>query len=262
MEEGGGRQTLKHLSLMLNSVKWLSMPNDIPWTEIVLGAVVTIPIIGCLVCWAISRTPESSSLPGSRLKADSDIQEHIKEVLRKIDPLDSLYFDVSVSRHLLEEGNPTKALEWLDPNHALGELKKAVNGKFFTPLEFDEIGSSIIKIKEAVDGGRLPEAHAIIVPLQNRLAEKAYLTFKELDPIPQGYLDGRFEGARERKVAEWTAKGYPAALIEKTLKWADEWARGIARRFIKEPTMRAQVAETLYPEALELSERFIEAMAK
>lgn len=238
------------------------MPDEFPWAEALITAVVTIPIVGCVACWAISHFSQPRSLPGSRMKAEESVEEHIREVLRKIDPLDSLYFDVSVARHFLDEGKESSALEWLDPNHALGELKKAVNGKFFTALEFDEIGSSIIKIKEAVDGGRSPEAHAIIVPLQNRLAEKAYLTFKELDPIPQGYLDGRFEASREKKVEEWKAKGYPDALITKTLKWADEWARGIARRFIKDPTMQTQVAETLYPEALELSERFIEAMAK
>jgi len=51
-------------------------------------------------------------------------------------------------------------------------------------------------------------------------------------------------------------------LIEKGLKWGNEWARGIARRFIKDPALQTQVAETLYPESLALSERWIEAMAK
>lgn len=238
------------------------MTDDVPWAAIAVGALFAIPIIGGLLYLAASRLSTNSGLGGSRMKQDGDVEEHIREVLRKIDPLDSLYFDVSVARHLMEEGNHAKALEWLDPQHALGELKKGFNIKLLTSAEFDDVGDKIIKIKEAVTGGRATEAHAIIVPLQNRLAEKAYLTFKELDPIPPGYLDGRFETARERKIAEWRAKGYPQGLIDKTLKWADEWARGIARRFIKDPAMQTTVAETLYPEALELSERFIEAMAK
>ena len=67
---------------------------------------------------------------------------------------------------------------------------------------------------------------------------------------------------REKKVAEWRAKGYSQGLIKETLKWADKWSRGIAKRFIKDPVTRAQVEKSLYPESLELSERFIEAMAQ
>jgi len=239
------------------------MSDDYSWIPLaIVGAAAAFPFVCVGVYYLVSQPPTTSTLEGSRMKTEQEVHEHIREVLRTIDPLDSLYFDVSVSRHMLEEGNTAKALEWLDPNHALGELKKALNAKLLSPIEFDAVGENIIKIKSAVDGGRLAEAHAIIVPLQNRLAEKAYLTFKELDPIPEGYLDHRYEKSRETKVAEWRAKGYPEALIEKTLKWADEWARGIARRFIKDPIMQSQVAETLYPEALELSSRFIEAMAK
>lgn len=200
-------------------------------------------------------------LKGSRLKS-AEISEHAREVLKEIDPIDSLYFDVSVARHMLEEGNSDKAKEWLDPNHALGELKKSYQSKFLDPAEFDEVGGDIIKIKDALDGGRTAEAHAIIVPLQNKLAERAYLTFKELDPIPEGYIDGRYEAAREQIVAEWRTKGYHEALIEKGLKWGDAWAKGIAQRFIKDPALQTQVAETLYPESLELSARWIEAMMK
>jgi hypothetical protein len=98
--------------------------------------------------------------------------------------------------------------------------------------------------------------------LQERLAEKAYTTFKELDPIPGEYIDGRFEAIREKKIAEWKTRGYPEGLIEKALKWGDEWARGVARRFVRDPVLRAQVEESLYPESLALSERWIEAMVK
>lgn len=238
------------------------MTDDFPWVPVAVGLAFAIPILSGLAYLTYSSLSSSSKVKGSRMKSDGDVEDHIKQVLRKIDPLDSLYFDVSVARHSLEEGKESDALEWLNPDHALGELKKGLTSKLLTSIEFDGIGEEILKIKKAIGEGRAAEAHAIIVPLQNRLAEKAYLTFKELDPIPDGFLDHRYETARETKVAEWRAKGYPQGLIDKTLKWADEWARGIARRFIKDPVMQAHVAETLYPEALELSTKFIEAMAK
>lgn len=243
------------------------MSDDFPWI-VIIGAITAIPIVGAvysLVSSSLQPKEESpgGTLVGSRMNPQSEeVKEDIREILRKIDPIDSLYFDVSVARHLLEEGNHAKALEWLDSNHALGELKKSYNANFLTSIEFDKVGQDIIDIKNAVSGGQLAEAHRMIVPLQERLAEKAYTTFKELDPVPDGYIDGRYESAREKKVAEWKAKGYPEALIGKTLKWADEWSKGIAARFIRDPVMRAQVEESIYPQALELSSRFIEAMAK
>lgn len=244
------------------------MSDDFPWVTVIVGAVASIPLIGAIYSLVTSSLQHKEErLGGSRMTSSSDVKDEIKEILRKMDPIDSLYFDVSVARHLLEEGNTVvpdvaKVLEWLDPQHALGELKKSYNAKFLTSIEFDKVGQDVIDIKNAISGGQLAEAHRIIVPLQERLAEKAYTTFKELDPVPNGYIDGRYESAREKKVAEWKAKGYPEALIEKTLKWANEWARGIAARFIRDPVMRAQVEESLYPQALELSEKFIEAMAK
>jgi len=232
-----------------------------PWVIYLIGAIAAIPIVGGLYCLVTSSLPAGRSLSGSRMKP-GEVKEEVKEILRKIDPIDSLYFDVSVARHHLEEGETQKALHWLDPNHALGELKKSLQSGLLTPIEFDKVGEAIIKIKDAVDSGRLAEAHALIVPLQEKLAEKAYTTFRELDPVPEGYINARYEEARKRVVEEWRAKGYSEGLIEKALLWADEWTKGIARRFIKDPVMRATVEETLYPEALALSTRWIEAMVK
>ncbi len=233
------------------------------WLVPIMAATATVAAVPIIVLSDLSnRSGRRASIGGSRLKLAGAVSEEVKEILRKMDPVDSLYFDVSVARHILEEGDHAKALEWLDPNHALGELKRSLNAKLLTPIEFDKVGEDICKILDAVKAGNTAEAHAIIVPLQESLAEKAYTTFKALDPVPDGWLNSRYEAPRERKVAEWRAKDYPEGLIEKTLKWADEWSRGIARRFIKDPTLRAQVEESLYPEALELSERFIEAMAK
>jgi len=233
------------------------------WPLPVLAAVATASAVPIMILASLTDGGgRRGVIGGSRLKIEGAVSDETKEILRKMDPIDSLYFDVSVARHLLEEGDNFRALEWLDPNHALGELKKSIVAKFLTPTEFDEVGEDIIKIKTAVDSGRMGEAHALIVPLQELLAEKAYTTFKELDPVPNGWINGRYEATREKKVTEWRAQGYNEGLIEKTLKWADEWSRGIARRFIRDPVMRTRVEETLYPEALELSDNFIEAMAK
>ena len=233
------------------------------WPLPILAAVATVSAVPIIILANLADgSGRRGSIGGSRLKTEGAVSDEVKETLRKIDPIDSLYFDVSMARHLLEEGDNSRALEWLDPNHALGELKKSIIARLLTPIEFDKVGEDIIKIKTAVDSGRMAEAHAIIVPLQELLAEKAYTTFKELDPVPNGWIDGRYESSRERKVAEWRAQGYNEGLIEKTLKWTDGWVKGIARRFIRDSTLRAQVEATLYPEALELSEKFIEAMAK
>lgn len=233
------------------------------WPLPVLAAIATVSAVPIIILVSIADgRRRGESIGGSRLKTGESISDEVKEILRKMDPVDSLYFDVSVARHLLEEGDHAKALEWLDPNHALGELRKSMAANLLTHIEFDKVGEDICKVGSAVKSGNIAEAHAIVVPLQELLAEKAYTTFRDLDPVPGAYINSRYETTRERKVAEWRAKGYHEGLIEKTLKWADEWCRGIARRFIRDPVMRAQVEETLYPEALELSEKFIEAMAK
>ena len=224
-----------------------------------VATVVAVPLI--IVIDSLLDKPEKGLVSGSRLKQESAVGDDIKDILVKMDPIDSLYFDVSVARHLLEEGDSTRAREWLDPN-ALGELKKSYQAGFLTPIEFDKIGEDIVKIGQAINGGKTVEAMTIIVPLQQMLAEKAYTTFKELDPIPDGYLDGRYEAAREKKVVEWRAKGYDEGLIEKALKWSDEWSRGIAAFIFKDPTMRKSAEELIYPRGLEHSERWIEAMAK
>ena len=211
------------------------------------------------------------SIGGSRLVTEGIVSDEVKEILRKIDPIDSLYFDVSVARHFLEEGDNARALEWLDPRNALGELKRSYSAGLLTEDEFNKIGQNIIDIQKALPTfpmplsdheWRVPAALAIITPLQQMLAEKAYTTFRELDPVPDDWIDGRYEATRERKVAEWRAQGIAEGLIEKGLKWGNEWARGIAQRFIKDPTLRAQVAESLYPESLTLSEKWMTAMAK
>jgi hypothetical protein len=54
-------------------------------------------------------------------------RKRAKECLDKIDPLDSIAFDVGVARHAMEEGDYKRARTWLDGNHAAGEFRKAID---------------------------------------------------------------------------------------------------------------------------------------
>jgi hypothetical protein len=190
--------------------------------------------------------------------------EVVREIMMELDPVDSLYFDISVARHSLEEADLTRAKRWLDANHALGELHRAIRLGFISPTEGDALTKEINEAVKLIEEAKPTEASRKIIDLQSKTGEIAYSAiatrFKQKGLDPPQRIDTRFEPIREKKVAEWKAKGYPPGLIEKALTWAEEWARGIARRFVKPPELAATVAETIYPEALELSEKWIEAM--
>jgi hypothetical protein len=203
---------------------------------------------------------------GSRSTETSAVSsEAVKEIMRELDPVDSLYFDVSVARHSLEEADLARAKRWLDANHALGELHRAVRLGFIGPSEGEALAREISEAVKLIEEAKSTEALRKIIDLQSKTGEKAYSAiaerFKQRGLDPPQVIDTRFEPLREKKVAEWRAKGYPPGLIEKGLLWAEEWARGIATRFVKPPELAARVAETIYPEALELSQKWIEAMA-
>jgi hypothetical protein len=190
--------------------------------------------------------------------------EVVREIMRELDPVDSLYFDISVARHSLEEGDLTRARRWLDVNHALGELHRAIRLGLIGSVEGSTMEKEIAEVVKLIDEAKTQEAFKKLVDLQSKTGELAYSAiayrFKERGLDPPQRIDARFEPIREKKISEWKAKGYPPGLIEKALTWAEEWARGIARRFVKPPELAATVAETIYPEALELSEKWIAAM--
>jgi hypothetical protein len=205
-------------------------------------------------------------LGGSRSTEGGAVSsEAVREIMRELDPVDSLYFDISVARHSLEEADLTRAKRWLDANHALGELHRAIRLGFISPSEGDVLTREINEVVKLIEEGKLTEASRKIIDLQSKTCEIAYSAiaerFKQRGLDPPQVIDARFEPLREKKVAEWKAKGYAPGLIEKALLWAEEWSRGIARRFVKPPELAARVAETIYPEALELSQKWIEAMA-
>jgi len=204
---------------------------------------------------------------GSRSTGSGEVSsEAVKEIMRELDPVDSLYFDISVARHSIEEGNISRAKTWLDSTHALGELRRSVRMGLVSPEEGNALEKEIAEIVKLLDENKTSDAFNKIVNLQAKAGELAYSaiaqSFKEKNLDPPQVIDGRFEALRERKRAEWEAKGYSPGLIEKALLWATEWAQGIARRFVRPPELAARVAESIYPEALELSEKYIQAFAK
>jgi hypothetical protein len=190
----------------------------------------------------------------------------VREIMRELDPVDSLYFDVSVARHAVEEGEPSKAKKWLDQYHALGELDRCARLGLLPPDLASWFRTKISEAADLIDKGRTSEAFNLLCDLQAKAGEVMYekvaQRFKEKGLDPPERIDAKFEPMRAKKVEEWKAKGYPLGLIEKALRWAEEWARGIARRFIRDPELAARVAEMIYPEALAMSEKWLEAMGK
>jgi hypothetical protein len=99
-----------------------------------------------------------------------------KECLDKIDPLDSLAFDVSVARHALEEGEYERARRWLDGTHAMGELGRAVESGLLSIDEAKEIESMIKIVLDNIE--KNPEiSWREIVRLQEICVINAYIAF-------------------------------------------------------------------------------------
>lgn len=227
------------------------------------GAIAFLGATGLSILIGQTGKPHS----GSRFTEGGEVSsEAVKEFMRELDPVDSLYFDISVARHSLEEGDVARAKTWLDATHALGELHRSIRMGFISPTEGSTMEKEIAEVVKLIDETKTSEAFKKVVDLQAKAGEIAYSAiaqrFKERGLDPPQLIDTRFEPMRERKKAEWEAKGYPPGLIEKALLWANEWARGIARRFVRPPELAARVAESIYPEALELSQRWIEAFVR
>jgi hypothetical protein len=113
------------------------------------------------------------------------------------------------------------------------------------------------RIKQLLPFGIIREVTRELNPGDRAVAERS----KEKGLEPQR-IDAGFELLKAKKVEEWKSKGYKPELIERALLWAEDWARGTAKRFIKDPELAARIAKSIYPEALELSERYIQEMAK
>lgn len=73
------------------------------------------------------------------------------------------------------------------------------------------------------------------------------------------------EEMTQRKREEFQRKGYPPGQIEKALLWAREWtlgSTGVKATFNVSPTVGRQVYKEIYKQALDLSNRWIESLAK
>jgi len=244
------------------------MPEDLEymWPIAVLGAVAAIPIVGSIIslCTSAVQKPRGPGV-GSRKTVQMTIGEDMRRVLKELDPIDSLYFDVSVARHMIESGRYDEALEWLDGSHALRELEKSLEAKFITPSEYDRIKEVILKASDSIKAGRAAEALSAIMPLQEELAEKAYMSFKKLtnpggDP-PQ-VIDAKFEPLREAKRREWEAMGASPGVIEKALEWAESYTIGMASKITKDPALRYKIEQELYPKALDMATAWVRGLTE
>ena len=77
-------------------------------------------------------------------------------------------------------------------------------------------------------------------------------------------VDGQIKSLREAKYAEWKAKGYPEALIDKAFLLADRWVSSQAAAWAPpdRPDVQAAIIQSAYPKGLEVAESWIIAMLK
>ncbi len=104
------------------------------------------------------------------------LEARLEDCLKKSDPIDSLFFDVSVARHMMEGGQLSIAREWLDGHHALLELRRSREAGFFSREEADEVLAQITSI--TMNLGSVP-AMRTIVELQDALDRRAHWIFLE-----------------------------------------------------------------------------------
>ena len=76
-------------------------------------------------------------------------------------------------------------------------------------------------------------------------------------------IDRRFEDIRAKKKKEWTAAGFPEKLQTRALEWATEYTSGMAMTIApRDPDLRKRIEDTLYPQSLDLAERWIKGLMK
>jgi len=73
-------------------------------------------------------------------------------------------------------------------------------------------------------------------------------------------VDTMFEAKREEKKREWTAAGFPEKLQSRALTWAEEYSSGMAERITSDPELQERIKTELYPQALELSEKWMKGL--
>lgn len=238
---------------------------------------VPVVIAGGVIVWSLVSSflqgQERTESRGTAQKVDSTKYQVHWGIMKEIDPIDSLYFDLSVARHTIEEGQYEKAKEWLGGDAALRELGRSVEGGFVGRDQADKvrkaIGQVAMFLTPSPSVGRVVDpqrALEILVDLQDDASELAYKAYVEeakkrgMDP-PQvpilAKIDAKFEPIRERKEAEWRAKGYPQGMIERALSWAEEYSIGMAAKISSDPEFRYRIEQELYPKSLDMAEKWI-----
>jgi hypothetical protein len=101
-------------------------------------------------------------------------------------------------------------------------------------------------------------------PLRRFLRERQLLKGLWQPPAIYPPVDRELEMMREAKKREWKAKGYPEDLIEHALMLADRWSSSMAATWAPpdRPGIREEILRSAYPRALEVGQKWIEAMAK
>lgn len=244
---------------------------EIDWSIVRLGivgsAVMTLTSgITNLILTNFDSSSSSTKHYGARFTDKTNVTtDKIDLVMKDVDPIDSLYFDISSAIHSIELNDLSRAVMWLDETHALGELHRSADSGIITKEEEEKFESAIKDIVGLINSGMKNEAYRRLYELQKEIGKINYISiassFNNRGEDPQVHINGRFESIREKKKNEWIAKGYSPGLIEKAFKWADEWVRGIVNRFVRDPLLANQIAVQLYPEALDMSENWIKSIA-
>jgi hypothetical protein len=231
---------------------------------------VPVVIAGGVIIWSMVSSflqgHEPTRSRGTAQMGDSiEDQTHL-QIMKEIDPIDSVYFDLSVARHMLEEGKKEEVKKWLEAGAAIDELSRSWHAGFITPEEARTKSVEIGKIIDMISANKQEEALRELIRLQDWASEKAYSAYTEeakkrgMDPqrapIP-AKIDAKFEPIRERKEAEWRAKGYPPGMIERALGWAEEYSIGMSTKITSDPEFRYRIQQELYPKALDMAEKWI-----
>lgn len=87
----------------------------------------------------------------------SDV-DNIERCLRHIDPIDSLYFDVSVSWHMLTEDREDIASKWLGPHAAMHELDRSRSKGFLTEEEYWSIRGKLTRVWRDIEDNKLTDS--------------------------------------------------------------------------------------------------------
>jgi len=82
---------------------------------------------------------------------------------------------------------------------------------------------------------------------------------KALDP-PEVNAPEEYKDLAEKTVQEWRQKGYPESLIDKAMKWARDWSVNLANALSPDPGMAGELADMIYPKALQYAGKWLEAM--